>query len=59
MSEENKTSPDENLEQKETLEEIIVKQKGTGISAANRWKNLRQTIGEKRADLVSCVWHRD
>ena len=51
-SKENSMSQNEKQEPSQTLEEIIVKQKGTGISAADRWKSLKKTIDEKRTDPV-------
>ena len=45
-------SQNEKQEPTQTLEEIIVKQKGTGITAADRWKSLKKTIDEKRTDTV-------
>ena len=52
------TSENEMKEPSETLEEIIDKQKqnkGKGISAAARWKNLKQTINEKQ-NMVSNIF---
>ena len=52
-SEENSENQKEKQEPSETLDQIIMKQKGIGKSAADRWKSLRQTIDEKRSDSVS------